>query len=61
MATWLPFIVSFPLLFFWAWMFWEMAENPRIRGREHLFWTIAFVFASVITAGYYFFTEYRHK
>ncbi len=59
------------LIGFWVWMFNEMWNNQEIPNSEPNLirwppvaknqWTIFFVFLSVLTAGYYYFTEYKKK
>ena len=67
MAT-LFWFVPIILVIFWLWMFWDMANNEDLptcyisltNGRNIRFdWMFAFVFLSILTAGYYFFVEYR--
>jgi len=64
-------LLLFPivLIAFWGWMFWEMTQNKNLppcyftvtnRTNTRYDWTIAFIFLSAFTAGYYFFTEYRY-
>lgn len=59
------------LVLFWLWMFWDMANNedalPQCyvsltqNRNVRLDWMFAFVFLSILTAGYYFFVEYRPR
>jgi len=51
-------IVFSPLLLFWLWMAIDFSSNPRIQNQLKPFWIIAFVFLNIITATYYYFTEY---
>jgi hypothetical protein len=61
-------ILPFVLVIFWLWMFWEMTTNDNLpncyftltAGRNvRLDWMVAFIFLSILTAGYYYFTEYN--
>ncbi len=49
------------LLAFWAWMFWDMANNNRLPSNERSNWTLAFVFLSIFAAVYYYVYEYRGR
>ncbi len=64
--TALVWIIPFVLLIFWAWMFWDMANKDKLSAcyiaftdNNKLNWTIAFIVLSILTAGYYFFTDYK--
>ena len=49
------------LLVFWAWMFWDMTNNNNLPTRAKSNWTLAFVFASIFAAVYYYDCEYRNR
>ncbi len=49
------------LLLFWAWMFWDMANNDDLPSNVKSTWTLAFVFLSVFAAAYYYSNEYRNR
>ncbi|HSX31350.1 MAG TPA: hypothetical protein VLE99_05525 [Candidatus Saccharimonadales bacterium] len=53
--------ISIPLVIFWAWMFSDMTENYRLAPQERQTWLILFIFLSIFTAGYYYFTQYRDR
>lgn len=55
----IPLCIAVPLIAFWFWMFRDMLQNDYIAGNVRVIWLIGFIFASVLTAGYYYFTEYR--
>ena len=56
-----PSIISLAAIVFWAWMFWDFINNPKISPDERLFWFVGFVVLSILTAGFYYFTQYEKK
>ncbi len=57
----IPFMVALLLLGFWLWMFSDMLNNDRYQGNARFYWTLAFVFASLFAAVYYYVYEYRNR
>ncbi len=49
------------MLAFWAWMFWDMTNNNDLPGSAKSNWTLAFVFANIFAAVYYYVYEYRNR
>lgn len=49
------------MLGFWAWMFWDMANNKYLPSSARPTWTLAFVFANIFAAIYYYVYEYRDR
>ena len=49
------------LLVFWAWMFWDMTNNDNLPSGAKSNWTLAFVFANIFAAVYYYVYEYRNR
>jgi hypothetical protein len=63
-------LISLPLIAFWLWMFWHMANRETLpqcfitftSGSNSRFdWTVAFVFLSILTAIVYYSWVYRNK
>ena len=59
--TLLIILLPLVLLAFWAWMFWDFANNESITGDERLMWLVAFIVLSILTAGYYYINVYRER
>ncbi len=57
----IPMIGVLALLVFWAWMFWDMANNDDLPNNVKSTWTLAFVFLSIFAAAYYYSNEYRNR
>jgi hypothetical protein len=55
----IPLIATLPLIAFWLWMAWDMANNDHLPGISKQNWTLAFVFLNVFAAVFYYVTEYR--
>lgn len=55
----IPWITILPLLAFWLWMAWDMANNDNLPGSSKDYWIVAFLFLSVFAAVFYYVTEYR--
>lgn len=55
----LPLLFALPVILFWLWMFRDMTLNDRLPPEMKNYWVMAFIFLSLITAAYYFVTEYR--
>jgi hypothetical protein len=55
----IPLLIIFVLMAFWYWMCWDMVHNEDLTDVERGLWGMAFVFLSVLAAGFYYFTEYR--
>ena len=60
-------LVALAIFSFWLWMFWDMSANETlskcyitITKDPKLDWMLAFVFLNILTAGLYFFTEFKH-
>jgi hypothetical protein len=62
-------LIPIVLIVFWGWMYWEMMHNENLppcyftltnRTNIRYDWMFAFIFLSIFTAGYYFFTEYKN-
>ncbi len=49
------------LFVFWAWMFWDLANNNRLDQSARTNWTLAFVFLNVFAACLYYVNEYRYR
>ncbi len=64
-------ILVLPLIVFWLWMFWDMANNDDLPSNSNapltwppstkFGWTVAFIFMNVVAAGFYYFYEYRNR
>jgi hypothetical protein len=37
----------------------DMVTNSKIQGNDRIFWLLGFLFLGVLTAVYYYFTEYH--
>jgi hypothetical protein len=71
MVQLIPVFIILPLLVFYFWMFWDMANNNALPGNPAVplrwppttkfAWTLAFIFLNVLAAGYYYFTEYKKE
>jgi hypothetical protein len=57
----IPLILILPLLAFWLWMAWDMANNDNLPRSSKLNWIVAFLFLSVFAAVLYYVTEYRKR
>jgi hypothetical protein len=57
----IPMILVLPLLAFWVWMFWDMANSDSFRSTTKNNWTLAFVFLNVVAAVFYYVYEYRNR
>jgi hypothetical protein len=69
-VTYIMILIPLLLVFFWFYMFWNMTNNDNLpqcyitvtNGTNPKFdWTAAFIILSIVTAGYYYFTEYRNR
>ena len=56
-----PVTILIPLIIFWIWMFSDMINNQSIPRDSRSFWLIGFIFVGILTAGYYYFTEYKNR
>ena len=54
-----PWILVLPLLAFWLWMFWDMANNDRLVSYPKFTWLAVFIFLNVFGAAWYYSVEYR--
>lgn len=54
-------VIVLPLLVFWAWMFREMLNNDYLLPPAKNYWTMAFIFCSILAAAYYYTSVYRHS
>ena len=54
----IPLLVTVPLVVFWLWMFKDFANNYEIPRAVRTYWLAAFLFLNILTAIYYYFTEY---
>ncbi len=54
-------VIPLLLLGFWAWMFWDMANQDNFQFTSKFNWTLAFVFLNVVAAVFYYFYEYRNR
>ncbi len=61
MSQFLPLLSVVPLIGFWMWMFAEMWRNPALPANARFYWTLAFLFANVFAAAYYWATVYRQQ
>jgi hypothetical protein len=55
----IPLIVVLPLIVFWLRMFRDMLDNAYLPPGTKDYWTLAFIFASIFTAIYYYVNVYR--
>ena len=53
----IPLLITVPLIVFWVWMFQDMMSNANLPNEIKNNWTIAFLFANVFAASYYYATE----
>ena len=56
-----PWIIVLPLLVFWVWIFWDLANNDRLIRYPKLTWFAAFIFLNVFGAAFYYYLEYRER
>jgi hypothetical protein len=64
MDTLAPLITTIGLLAIltvWAWMFWDMINNPDIPANARTYWLLAFIFLSIFAAVYYYVNVYRNR
>ncbi len=57
----IPLIAVLPLIVFWLWMAWDLGGNVNLSGNEKFYWTLAFIFANVFAAVFYYVYEYRKR
>ena len=57
----IAFLVTLPLVAFWFWMGWEMANNNSLPRDSKYSWLVAFLFLNFFAAIWYYLTEYRRK
>jgi hypothetical protein len=57
----IPAIITIALTVFWLFMLADFVKNERIHGNDRIFWLIGFIFLSLLTAGYYYFTQYDKR
>lgn len=50
--------LSLVLAVFWFFMMLDMVVNKRIKREDKVLWLIGFIFLSILTACYYYFTKY---
>jgi len=54
-----PLAIVAALVVLWVRMFQHMLGNPTIPSSARQLWIVAFVIGNVVTAAYYYLTEYR--
>jgi len=54
-------IIIVALLGFWLAMFWDCANNPRLKRDRKYLWFACFIFFGALTGGWYYLTEYRRR
>lgn len=56
-------LLAIPIGFlaFWVWMYREMMRNEYLTPAAKNYWTMMFIFFNVLTAVYYYATEYRNN
>jgi hypothetical protein len=56
----IPFLIVMPIFGLWAWMFRHMMMDP-MPDTTRFVWILCFVFLSLPTAMYYYFTVYKPR
>lgn len=54
-------LISLTVISFWLWMFVEMIRNNDMDTTAKNYWTLAFIFLSVLAAGLYYLNIYRQR
>jgi heme A synthase len=54
-------LFSLTVISFWLWMFVEMIRNDNIDPTAKNYWTVAFIFLSILAAGLYYLNIYRRR
>ena len=54
-------LIPLPFAAFWLWMFQDMSNNDYLPRETRLNWTLAFIFANIFAAAYYYFDIYRNR
>ncbi len=54
-------VIIIPLIAFWGWMFWAMANNEYLPVNSKYYWALAFLVGNVFAAVYYYVVEYRNR
>jgi hypothetical protein len=52
-------LISLTVISFWLWMFVDMIRNDDIDPAAKSYWTLGFIFLSILAAGLYYLNIYR--
>lgn len=54
-------LFSLIVISFWLWMFIAMIQNDELDPNAKTYWTLGFIFLSIVAAGLYYLNVYRQR
>ena len=60
-TTVISILFSLVVISFWLWMFIAMIQNDEIDANAKTYWTLGFIFLSIVAAGLYYLNVYRQR
>ena len=54
-------VFSLVVISFWLWMFIAMIQNDELDPNAKTYWTLGFIFLSIVAAGLYYLNIYRRR